>query len=523
MQSQPSPADFIARTVLVTGSHRADLILGSLLSVHPQVVLLPKTRGLSALVRRLAADQLLSDPLRAELQAPLPNDGCLAARLVDTPLTMRAAVEDWLRCYRDGAADPANLLVINRGFFPRHCYKVKQALPAARLLLVVRDGRSAVAADLRRQPEQSVEQLSRRWAQRAAQLRDLVRRFPADCFLLHYERLLREPSAVCRELCAFLELSCTDELLAACAANVAAVDDWRAILTPAQVDVVERTAGVELARLGYAPNRHGMAGTRRPPDVAIVSYPKCGRTWLRLLLGRAIALHFGLSNDNLLELEELAAACPAIPFIELTHDGKAAFQTPQELPRSKAEYADRRVVLLIRDLRDVSVSYYFELTHRRRADKAAHYAPLCTSDISSFLRSSHGSVDTMIAFYNIWAENRHIPLDLLLLHYEDLHADTAGQLRRVLDFIGLPQIGADTIQAAVDYARFENMRRLERDDAFHSPRLRPTDRDDPESYKTRRGRVGGFAEYLEPADIAYLEQQLRQLSPFYRRESVSTG
>jgi hypothetical protein len=27
-------------------------------------------------------------------------------------------------------------------------------------------------------------------------------------------------------------------------------------------------------------------------DVYLVSYPKCGRTWLRLMIGRAIAGHF---------------------------------------------------------------------------------------------------------------------------------------------------------------------------------------------------------------------------------------
>ena len=40
----------------------------------------------------------------------------------------------------------------------------------------------------------------------------------------------------------------------------------------------------------------------RKSDVYLISYPKCGRTWLRVMIGKAVMLHFNLpdTEDNLL-------------------------------------------------------------------------------------------------------------------------------------------------------------------------------------------------------------------------------
>ncbi len=147
-------------------------------------------------------------------------------------------------------------------------------------------------------------------------------------------------------------------------------------------------------------------------NIFIVSYPKCGRTWLRLMLGKALAYHFGLTEVNLLELAQLAANYPKIPHIELTHDHNAHYHTPSELSPLKTEYANKKVILLVRDVRDVVVSYYFEVTKRRKFLKPRRFQ--YDGDLSSFLRYEKGSVATIITFYNIWAANRHLPTDFLL-------------------------------------------------------------------------------------------------------------
>lgn len=252
---------------------------------------------------------------------------------------------------------------------------------------------------------------------------------------------------------------------------------------------------------------------RRAIDVFVISYPKCGRTWLRLMIGKALALHLNEPNANPLQPDELVKNHPQIPLIRFTHDDYPHLKTPDELSTNKREYRRKKVIFLARDPRDVVVSYYFEVT--RRASLNPNY-PKINLDLSSFLRHPVGSIDTILRYYNIWAANRYSTQAFLLVRYEDLQAQTERELRRVLDFIGMTELSDDLIHQAIEYARFENMRRLEENGAFDSFRLHPGNRYDPESFKTRRGKVGGFVDYLTPEDIAYLNDKIKtQLSSFF--------
>ena len=49
--------------------------------------------------------------------------------------------------------------------------------------------------------------------------------------------------------------------------------------------------------------------------------------------------------------------------------------------------------------------------------------------------------------------------------------------------------------------------------AFDSKILRPGDVRDPESFKVRRGKVGGYREYLSVEDQEYAAAALTQLDP----------
>ncbi len=77
-------------------------------------------------------------------------------------------------------------------------------------------------------------------------------------------------------------------------------------------------------------------------------------------------------------------------------------------------------------------------------------------------------------------------------------------------------VSDDDIFEAVQYASFNNMRKLEQTESFKSQKLRPTNINDLESFKTRKGKVGGFTDYLGEADIEYIDQKIHtQLSDYY--------
>ena len=69
------------------------------------------------------------------------------------------------------------------------------------------------------------------------------------------------------------------------------------------------------------------------------------------------------------------------------------------------------------------------------------------------------------------------------------------------------------LQAALDFSQFENMQKLEAAGAFDSKILRQGDVCDPESFKVRRGKVGGYREYLSTEDREYAADALTKLDP----------
>jgi hypothetical protein len=241
----------------------------------------------------------------------------------------------------------------------------------------------------------------------------------------------------------------------------------------------------------------------------LLSYPKAGRTWIRLLLGHALSEHYGLEApfEDQMALDHLHAKYPQVPLIAPRHDDYPQLKAPAELVDCKDEYRDSLVILLARDLRDLAVSAYFQMSKRR-----GKFA----GSLGEFLHGSRGGFETMLRFHNLWAGQRHQPRGFLLVRYEDVKEDTCRELRRMVDFLGLAAISDATLAGAAEYASFENMRRRETEGGAGRNRLDGGSAGDPESLKTRKGRVGGFAEYMTAEDAAWTTGRLvGELDPMY--------
>jgi hypothetical protein len=60
------------------------------------------------------------------------------------------------------------------------------------------------------------------------------------------------------------------------------------------------------------------------------------------------------------------------------------------------------------------------------------------------------------------------------------------------------------------------MRKMEANGAFQTGILKPADRSDQDSYKTRKGEVRGFIKYLNESEIDMLNAKMQSvLSPIY--------
>ena len=241
-------------------------------------------------------------------------------------------------------------------------------------------------------------------------------------------------------------------------------------------------------------------------DAFLLSNPKCGRTWLRALLGKYV---IGEDKEaDPLNVLSLTQKDPNFCSLEVTHDDYPHWKPAEKIFTNKQAYADKKVIFLVRDPRDVLVSYYFQYT--KRGDKKLANDADFHGDLSEFIRHRIGGLGSLVSFYNVWAENRDLSEAFLLVSYEDMSTDTKKVLMDVIGFLDWPERNANFIDEVIDYGRFDNMRRLEETNVLNNIRLKPPEDGDPEGFKIRRGKVGGYSDYLTEYDVAYINAYLAE-------------
>jgi hypothetical protein len=90
------------------------------------------------------------------------------------------------------------------------------------------------------------------------------------------------------------------------------------------------------------------------------------------------------------------------------------------------------------------------------------------------------------------------------VRYEDLRAEPVATLGRITELMGESFSGAE-LREAVRFASFDNLRALEGQGFFKQGGLTLRNPRDPESFKVRRGKVGGFRDYFSPEQVQELE------------------
>jgi hypothetical protein len=244
----------------------------------------------------------------------------------------------------------------------------------------------------------------------------------------------------------------------------------------------------------------------READAFLLSFPKTGRTWLRVMIAQLLAAHFDQPEIATRALEPRIEGGPGVPRIVVRHDGNPHKATADEICPHREEYRGCRVMLLVRDPRDAIVSNYFQVTRRD------HWYE---GDLASYLRWPRGSIDSMLRYYEVWARNRSAAAAMLLLRYEDLRHDTPAELRRVAGFLGLRGVTDAVVTQAVEAGSFDAMRRREAARAADASPLASGEAGDPESFKVRKGRVGGYRDYLTAGQVAWLDARVAGMDAWY--------
>jgi glycosyltransferase involved in cell wall biosynthesis len=245
-------------------------------------------------------------------------------------------------------------------------------------------------------------------------------------------------------------------------------------------------------------------------DVIVISVPKSGRTWVRTFLCayfcKRAGRPFTLRPDRYHE--------PAIPRLIFSHDFAEQRMKGRLWDRIRGKYlvparelARARIILLVRDPRDAFVSLYMQMVHRAPETPQR----VKEKNVGDLLRDRRYGIVSIIKTMNNWFTEFGQRQNFTLLHYESLRATPEQNFRALLATLGEDSPDAEAFKYALEFSDFANMQRLEAAGVFDSKILRSRDVRNPESFKVRRGKVGGYRDYLSPEDQAFAADALKHL------------
>jgi hypothetical protein len=213
-------------------------------------------------------------------------------------------------------------------------------------------------------------------------------------------------------------------------------------------------------------------------NIYVISYPKAGRTWLRVMLDNF--------NKDIIYSHSYAAMIFPIHYKKL---------------KFESFYKGKKVIFLTREPKDLIVSCYFQATNRIN---------VFDGTISEFIKSDYFGIKKLKKFNDVWRKNLPNTSSHIVVNYEDLRKNTDFELTRILEFIDDTQlVNKEEISNAVKNASFNEMKKKEKSNKYidsYGNKLKPADPNNDNSFKVRRGKIGGYVDYLDSADLDYINE-----------------
>lgn len=283
--------------------------------------------------------------------------------------------------------------------------------------------------------------------------------------------------------------------------------------SPTPVQWPWRRVNRGLSRIGCLYRDAKAAKNSNPNLTMLVSYPKSGATWLQFMLGQILIRAYDLDTEPLtVRLSELTAKYPALPRIQWTHDGGEIIYEDGTRPdphrifmdSTRLRYRRNRVILLVRDPRDIVVSLFHQVTRRSSL-------PMVYGSLSAFLRDPLYGFARIIRFYRVWYWNRRVPRRLLLVPYERMLENGPRELKRVVDLLKI-DAGKQLIQDAYESSAAQKLRNLERNGMVDGMRTFGVH---PNEMKVRKAKAGTYREEMTEDDIEYCNRLMAKMPPWY--------
>ena len=210
----------------------------------------------------------------------------------------------------------------------------------------------------------------------------------------------------------------------------------------------------------------------------VVSYPKCGRTWLRQIEKQ----YCKLTNQS--------------PLTSIyTHLNHGIGQGGEE-PRIKylKNNPDVPKFLLTRDPADTLVSYYHDDVVRGKGHKYRS----TSEGVDKYCKKN---LKDLKNFYSTASEYEYS----YVFSYEDMLSDTFHTLLPMFEVI-YKDLDHEAFREAIKYCEFSNLSKLERDGKVDMKVVVGHQRQG--FYKTRKGKAGSAKEELKAETLDWIEENL---------------
>ena len=226
--------------------------------------------------------------------------------------------------------------------------------------------------------------------------------------------------------------------------------------------------------------------SRRVPVYLVNEYPKSGGTWLKMMLAETLGLPAWTRG------KPTPAPC--------------VLQAHWIAPRGRC-----RVIGLFRDGRDVMVSYYYHSFFRNELGNAPLVKVMrerfgfddlddIRSNLLPFMKVVFDQPVSpgfsWLDFVTQWANRPGV----VMCHYEDLRADTAGTLSKLHQSLTGSALDLERARQIAEAYTMESMRKRK---AELNPGLKG--QDNAEISFIRKGSVGGWSEHFTDEALAWFE------------------
>jgi hypothetical protein len=228
-----------------------------------------------------------------------------------------------------------------------------------------------------------------------------------------------------------------------------------------------------------------------PDDTFLVSFPRSGNTWTRFLVSNLV------NPDDPVTFATLESRIPEI--YDVPDRTLRTFPRPRIIKSHECfDPRYRKVIYIVRDPRDVAVSYYEFQLKRRVISEDCRLEDFVPRFIESEFEPKTGCWGDHVLS---WLATRHGRSSFLLLRYEDMQNETHQEATKIASFLGV-DASPHRIARAVELSSADRMRKLEKTQSRQWKETSKTRQDKP---FVGKAVSGGWKTRLPQSSVVQIE------------------